>query len=559
MKILIADDNNIDRLILKKILEKSGHDVSAAEDGVEAVEIFKNDEPDIVLLDALMPNMDGYQAAERIKMLSGDKLIPIIFVTSLTEAVALARCLEVGGDDFLTKPYNQIILQAKLKAFERMKILYDEVLEQRNEIRIHTEHMLHEQNVAKRVFDNIAHSGNLEQPNIKHILSPMSVFNGDLLLCARTPSGNTHIMLGDFTGHGLPAAIGAMPVAEIFYGMTIKGFTILDIITEINSRLNLILPVGVFCCATACDINYREQSITLWTGGLPDSYILRPGVGLIETIKSSHLPLGVLSPENFRLETSVIRFEDNDKLYIFSDGILEAESPTGAMFGDQRVLDLIAEEGSDDDLFAKLLEEVNIFCETDAQSDDLTLIEYSFNKAILGEKELEHSGLKNKIRPLDWALQYELRADTLRSFDPLPLVLQILMECPGLNPYRGRVFTILAELYSNALDHGVLGLNSSLKQSAEGFSDYYNLRKEKLDILDSGFVKIIMEHLPSETGGDLTIEVIDSGKGYDFTAKADSENALSGRGIGLIRSLCKSVEYIDGGRHAKVVFQWKYS
>ena len=143
-------------------------------------------------------------------------------------------------------------------------------------------------------------------------------------------------------------------------------------------------------------------------------------------------------------------------------------------------------------LFEKLLEEVCIFCESDEQSDDLTFIEYTFNQATLDERELEHAGLKNKIRPLDWALKYELRPETLRSFDPLPLVLQILMECPGLNPYRGRVFTILAELYSNALDHGVLGLNSSLKKSAEGFSAYYNLRKERLKLLDSGFVKIII-------------------------------------------------------------------
>ena len=98
-----------------------------------------------------------------------------------------------------------------------------------------------------------------------------------------------------------------------------------------------------------------------------------------------------------------------------------------------------------------------------------------------------------------------------------------------------------------------------MKKSAEGFSAYYNLRKERLELLDSGFVKIIMEHLPSETGGDLVIEVIDSGKGYDCSAKVDSDNAFSGRGIALITSLCKSVEYKDNGRHAKVVFQWKYS
>ncbi|PCJ49990.1 MAG: fused response regulator/phosphatase [Gammaproteobacteria bacterium] len=558
MKILIADDNNIDRLILKKILVKSGHEVTTAVDGFEAVELFEQSEPDIVLLDALMPNMDGFQACEIIKQKSGDKLIPIIFVTSLTEASALARCLEVGGDDFLTKPYNQVILKAKLKAFERMKVLYDEVLDQRNEIRLYTDHLVQEQEVAKRVFDNIAHSGNLEQTNIQHILSPMSVFNGDLLLCAITPTGNTHIMLGDFTGHGLPAAIAVMPVADIFYGMTIKGFSIADIIAEINNRLNRILPIGVFCCATACDINYRDKSITFWSGGLPDGYIIRPNVGLVQTVISNHLPLGVLNSNSFLLDSKVFRFEEGDKLYLFSDGILEAEDPSGDMFGDQRVLELLQSKTDDNNVFEKLLEEVSSFCETDVQNDDLTLIEYTFSQSALGERSLEHSGLKDKIRPLDWSIQYELRPETLRSFDALPLVLQILTECPGLNPYRGRVFTILAELYSNALDHGVLGLDSLMKSSAEGFSDYYKLRKLKLDKLQTGYVQIKMEHIPSDIGGDLIIDVMDSGKGFDCTTDNYSGNDFSGRGIELIRSLCKSVEYYEGGSHVKVIFQWQY-
>ena len=559
MKILIADDNNADRLILKTILLKAKHTVFAAADGIEAVELFKTSDPDIVLLDALMPNMDGYEAAVEIKKLSGDKMTPIIFLTSLKEASALALCLEVGGDDFLSKPYNKIILEAKLKAFERMKLLYDKVREQRNEIQFFTDHMIQEQEVAKRVFDNIAHSGNLAQTNIKHLLSPMSVFNGDLLLCARTPSGNSHIMLGDFTGHGLPAAIGALPVAEIFYGMSVKGFSIADIIMEINTRLSTILPVGVFCCATACDINYRDESITIWTGGLPDSYILRPGQGLIETIISKHLPLGVLKPKSFSLETSVLRFNQGDKLYIFSDGILEAESPLGDMYGEQRVLDLIAADAKASDLFQSLLTDISKFCQSDEQNDDLTLIEYTFDVDAHDEVKSDQKQTTVEIKPLDWSLEYELRPETLRSFDPLPLVLQILMECPGLKPHRGRVFTILAELYSNALDHGVLGLSSSLKKTSDGFTEYYNQRKIKLDVLKEGYVRIKMEHIPTAQGGNLIMQVEDSGNGFDIDNIKMPDNSFSGRGLELVRSLCRSIEHENNGRCVKVVFQWPYT
>ncbi|RLA04362.1 MAG: fused response regulator/phosphatase, partial [Gammaproteobacteria bacterium] len=215
---LIAEDSATDRMVLSRILLKFGHQVAAASNGVEAVELFQQSQPDIILLDALMPKMDGYETAIQIKKLMGEDLVPIIFITSQKEISELARCLEVGGDDFLTKPYNPIILEAKLKAFARMKLLYDEVKEQRNDIRLLRDHMLHEQEAAKKVFDNIAHSGNIEQSNIRYLLSPMSVFNGDLLLCAKAPSGSHHIMLCDFTGHGLPAAIGVMPVADIFYG-----------------------------------------------------------------------------------------------------------------------------------------------------------------------------------------------------------------------------------------------------------------------------------------------------------------------------------------------------
>ena len=559
MEILIADDNNTDRLILKRILEKDEHTVYTAVDGLEAVRQYKLYNPDIILMDALMPNMDGFEAAIEIKALAKDHLIPIIFLTSLQEASALARCLEVGGDDFLTKPYNRIILQAKIAAFKRMKNLYDQVRKQRNEIQYYSDRLIQEQEVAKRVFDNIAHRGNLEKPNVKFLLSPMSVFNGDLLLCASKPSGGDHVMLGDFTGHGLPAAIGAMPVAEIFYGMTLKGFSIEDITAEVNQRLKEILPVGVFCCATLCDINYRDNALTVWSGGLPDAYLLRPKKGLVNSISSSNLPLGVLDSESFSNKTNVYRFNEGDRLYIFSDGIMEAENPEGEMYGEDRLLNLVSGAVETGSFYEKLIEELKEFSQSDEQSDDLTLIEYTFDDSQTDVELENNQQTKDTVWPLDWSFEYELRPQTLRSFDPLPLVLQILMECPGLRPYRGRVFTILAELYSNALDHGVLRLDSKLKSSTTGFTEYYELRQQRLDELSEGYVRINMEHLPTDDGGQLIIQVEDTGQGFDVKNLRKADNSFSGRGLQLVNSLCTSVEHFNEGRTVKVVYQWHYA
>ena len=104
--VLVADDNPTDRLILGRLVERLGHRVCLAEDGEQAVSLFVERQPDIVLLDALMPVMDGFEAAREIKQRAGEDLVPVIFLTSLTETDALVKCLEAGGDDFLTKPYN---------------------------------------------------------------------------------------------------------------------------------------------------------------------------------------------------------------------------------------------------------------------------------------------------------------------------------------------------------------------------------------------------------------------------------------------------------------------
>ncbi|KAB0532941.1 response regulator transcription factor, partial [Pseudomonas palleroniana] len=143
--------------------------------------------PHLVLMDAMMPVMDGFEAAQKIKQLAGDQLVPIIFLTSLTEGEALARCVEAGGDDFLAKPYNQVILAAKIKAMDRLRRLQATVVEQRDQIARHHDYLLNEQRVAKAVFDKIAHSGCLSAPNIRYLQSPYALFNGDLLLAAFNP------------------------------------------------------------------------------------------------------------------------------------------------------------------------------------------------------------------------------------------------------------------------------------------------------------------------------------------------------------------------------------
>ena len=164
MKILIADDNSSDRLLLSKIISNQGHEVVQAENGKLAIDCYLKESPDIILLDVLMPVLDGMGAAKEIKRLAGEDLVPIIFLTSLIDAQSLADCLEFG-DDFLSKPYNHIILKAKIDAFSRMRSMHAILQKQRDTIVEHNQHMLHEQNVRGDCGIPIRSRGNVASAN----------------------------------------------------------------------------------------------------------------------------------------------------------------------------------------------------------------------------------------------------------------------------------------------------------------------------------------------------------------------------------------------------------
>ncbi len=119
LTVLIAEDGAADRLLLSSIVRRQGHAVLTASNGAEAVEVFQTRRPQLVLMDALMPVMDGFEAARRIKQLAGESLVPIIFLTSLTESSALVRCLEAGGDDFLAKFWQSLTTRSSLRPRSR--------------------------------------------------------------------------------------------------------------------------------------------------------------------------------------------------------------------------------------------------------------------------------------------------------------------------------------------------------------------------------------------------------------------------------------------------------
>jgi CheY-like chemotaxis protein len=559
LTVLIAEDSAADRLLLSTIVRRQGHAVLTASNGAEAVALFEQQRPQLVLMDAMMPVMDGFEAARQIKQLAGETLVPIIFLTSLTESEALARCLDAGGDDFLAKPYNQIILGAKIKAMDRLRRLQATVLQQRDQIARHHDYLLNEQRVAKAVFDKVAHSGCLKAPNIRYLQSPYALFNGDLLLAAFTPAGDMHVLLGDFTGHGSPAAVGAMPLAEVFYGMTAKGFGLPETLREMNAKLKRILPVDMFCCATMLCLSFQRRAVEVWNGGMPDGYLHCIATGERRPLVSRHLPLGVLGAQAFDDRTEVFPMALGDRIFLLSDGVIDTCDANEQLFGVERLERVFALNQQPDRLFEEIEQALKDF--RGQARDDVSMVEVSL---LLEAQQLSPPVMvysdSGQSSPLDWSVSFEFRAATLKRFNPLPYLLQLLLEVHGLRAHSGALYSVMAELYSNALEHGVLGLDSSLKDDARGFAQYYQQRNARLNGLEEGYVRVHLQVEPQGEGGCLVVRIEDSGAGFDVQrvmARPIDAGKLSGRGVSLIRQLSHSARWSDDGRSARVEFSWE--
>ena len=125
-RLLVVDDNKVNRLLLGRGLEGQGHQVAFAENGRQALDMLREDEFDLVLLDIQMPVMDGYEVMDK---LTGDpdlRSIPVIVVSSLEELDSVVRCIEMGAEDYLTKPVNPVLLRARIGASLEKKRLRDQ-------------------------------------------------------------------------------------------------------------------------------------------------------------------------------------------------------------------------------------------------------------------------------------------------------------------------------------------------------------------------------------------------------------------------------------------------
>ncbi len=559
-KALVADDEHSNRVMISTILKHIGYEVIQAGDGSEAVALYKSERPDIILMDVMMPVMDGYQAVNEIRSIPTDRFIPIIFLTGISDEQELARCIEVGGDDFLTKPFSTILLKAKIQSMERISQLHNQI----NMLHARTQH---DQRLAREVFASAVISENVALRSINTLLKPAEIFSGDVLLTAYSPSGDLNILMGDFTGHGLAAALGAMPTSDIFRAMTNKGFSPQQILSAINSKLLGLLPTGMFMAVQFVAVAHTLDHVFMCNCGMPDILLLnRDDHQIKHRTPSRGVPLGIRNNVDFGEFIELIKINHGDKILLSSDGVIEAINNQQEQFGNSRLEDAITNCCVDESLISCISQSLYRHCGKATQTDDISLAEIPCDSNLLQEittespettHNQEHTHELTKTDSVCFSLA--LHGKRLCDADPIPLLINHIQEIDGLEGHRRILYTILTELYTNALDHGVLGMDSSLKQTQDGFTLYFTEREKRLEHLTDGFIRINLSSRATENGGEIVITIADSGPGFDYRNyqyENTDHSRLFGRGLQLLNELCSALSFAEPGNQIEAIYSW---
>ena len=481
--VLIVDDDRLNRRLLRRYLEAEGFSTRVAVDGEQALELYEEKQPDVVLLDVVMPGIDGYETARRMKAQLRDQYVPILMLSALTSSESVSLGLQSGADDFLTKPYSREILHSRMQAALRTRRLFNSLSEQKAELQEMHQRERNDFMVAERVMAGLIRSDLLRSPFIKYRTTPASVFNGDLLMAESTPAGRLRVMLADFAGHGLVAAIGSQPVASIFRSMTQNGDATHRVLHAANQQLKAYLPPELFLAVCIIELDPDAGILTVWNAGMPPVFVLSADGRLKTRIESTHVPLGIIDAMSFE-QPSPIMLEDGDAAFLHSDGLTEAMNPQDEEFGEQRLLEFFRQTPASGPRVDALTEAHTAFLGGRAMVDDVTYVEIRQRRGIVLQDLEQHEETK-----ADFNLSVELGARVLAEHEPAKVLQSIMSELPILRD-QPNAMLVLVELFNNAVDHGVLGLDSEVKQGRDGFEAYYKLRDAALSRLRDGRVKM---------------------------------------------------------------------
>ncbi len=362
-RILVVDDNEMNRDMLSRRLGRRGFEVATAAGGQEALEAVEQQPFDLILLDIMMPGIDGMEVLQRVRETRSASELPIIMATAKTESEDIVEALKLGANDYVTKPLDFPVVLARVSTQLSLKQANEELARA-------NERMKRSLEAAARVQqtllpDEVPSDG---RARFAWLYRPCDELAGDSLDVFRISDHQVVLYLLDVSGHGVPASLLSVTVTRGLSphaGRSSPGTelppdpSVVDpvaVATQLNSAFPMAANGGHYFTLLYGVLDTDTGEFRFVSAGHPGPIVVRSGEP--ESIEVSGYPIGML--EDAEYEETVVEVHSGERLYLYSDGLEEEMNPAKEQFGLQRLRGAIekSQELTLDETIGSLVEEV---------------------------------------------------------------------------------------------------------------------------------------------------------------------------------------------------------
>lgn len=382
-RILVVDDHPDNREVLAKRLERQGHRTAQAEHGRHALEMLATSPFDLVLLDVMMPEMDGYTALHRMKEDPALRHIPVIMISALDEIESVVRCIETGAEDFLPKPFNPTLLRARIGASLEKKSFRDQ-----EQAYLHTI-----EETQKRLEEELQEAGRyvasilpepMEKPfKISWAYDPSTELGGDSFGYHWIDETHFAIYLLDVCGHGVGAALlsvaainvlrsGAMPNTDLLHPGQVLASLNDAFQMERHNNMYFTIWYGVY--------DTVSRKLAHASGGHPPAILLQPspegGDSLVQ-LRAPGMIIGAMPGMSY--DSEVLTVPPGSRLLVYCDGAYEIKRQDGSMISfDNEFLPFLLEHGRKDTITQDVLDWIRSIHGQETLDDDYSFMAIDF-------------------------------------------------------------------------------------------------------------------------------------------------------------------------------------
>ena len=381
-RILVVDDNLENRETLARRLQRQGHTTTMAADGEEALRLAREGSYDLVLLDVMMPVLDGYGTLEALKADENLRHIPVIMISALDELESVVRCIEQGAEDYLPKPFNATLLRARIGASLEKKALRDQEQRYLRQIETTQAMLKAELNEAAKYVRSIFPEPVTEPFRIDWSYAPSMELGGDAFGYHWIDDDHLAIYLLDVCGHGVGASLLSVTAINVLRSASLPETDFRDpaqVLEALNNAFPMEKQNNMYFTIWYGVYHMPTRMLRHASGGHPPALLLRPQEGgeveVIE-LRAPGMLVGAMPDMVYRSETFEVR--SGDRLFVLCDGTYEIKRVDGTMIEFADFTRFMREHGLQPDGLGRLLNWVRELRGGQPLEDDFSIVRVEF-------------------------------------------------------------------------------------------------------------------------------------------------------------------------------------